>query len=255
MKIPDELKQQILTHAKAASPQEACGLVVLNEGELHYLPCQNIAATPTQFFEISPEDFISAEASGEIVAVVHSHPDSSTEKGLPYLSPADLACQRRLGLPFWLVCGGELQIFRPIAPLVGREFVNNRQDCRNIILDAYMLSGVELPDNSVYEFEWFEHSNLYEEGLAALGFERLTDEQPPQLGDVLLFQIGANVANHAGVYLGNQQFIHHSQNRLSARAIYDGYWLHTTHSIWRFKQWQQLHFTAILNDLAASQSS
>ncbi|MFU2111259.1 hypothetical protein ACLS0S_12320, partial [Glaesserella parasuis] len=44
-----------------------------------------------------------------------------------------------------------LQKFRPIAPLVGRQFENNKQDCRNILLDAYMLSGLDLPDDVEYE--------------------------------------------------------------------------------------------------------
>lgn len=254
MLISEPLRQAILTHANAASPQEACGLVVLNKGELNYLPCQNIADTPTQFFEISPEDFIQAEASGEIVAVVHSHPDSSTEKGLPYLSPADLACQRRLNLPFWLVCGGELQIFRPIAPLVGREFVNQTQDCRILCLDAYMLAGLDIDQSELrYEFEWFEQGeNLYEQYLVKAEFDKLNLGEPPQLGDVVLLQVGSPVPNHAGIYLGDQTMLHHSQGRLSARVPYDGAWLHQTHSIWRHKKWQQLNFMAILNDLPMS---
>ncbi|MDE8035882.1 phage tail protein, partial [Actinobacillus equuli subsp. equuli] len=71
----------------------------------------------------------------------------------------------RTQLDFWLVVDNEIKQFRNIAPLIGRQFENNKQDCRNIILDCYMLAGTELPDQSTYEFEWFEHSNLYEEGL------------------------------------------------------------------------------------------
>ncbi|MDH2923801.1 proteasome lid subunit RPN8/RPN11 [Nicoletella semolina] len=252
MKIPDHLKTEILSHAKATVPQEACGFVVsrYQDSELIYLPCENVALDPVNYFDIDADDFVQAELQGEIVAVVHSHPDSDTEKGLPYLSTADRECQVQLNLPFWLVCDGELQIFRPIAPLIGRRFENNQQDCRNIILDSYMLAGRDIPDRSRYEFNWFEQANLYEEGLIAWGFERLAFDAAPQLGDVILLQIGSPVANHAGIYLGNQMMLHHSQGRLSARVPYDGSWLSHTHSIWRDKQWQQLSFTAILNDLA-----
>lgn len=115
-----------------------------------------------------------------------------------------------------------------------------------------MLAGAELPDKSVYDFDWFKRENLYEEGLARCGFEKLAHDKPPQTGDVILIQVGAEVANHAGVYLGDQLLLHHSEGRLSARVPYDGFWLKQTHSIWRFKAWQKLNFTAILNDLQIS---
>ncbi|MDG6308562.1 phage tail protein, partial [Glaesserella parasuis] len=214
--------EQILYHAKRSETHESCGFVVSKGGELRYFPCENVAVDLINHFEISPDDWIRAESVGEIVAVVHSHPDSDTEKGLPYLSTADRECQVRLNLPFWLVCDGKLQKFRPIAPLVGRQFENNKQDCRNILLDAYMLSGLDLPDDVEYEFEWFKSGNLYEENLLRFGFERLDFEAQPQLGDIVLLQIGSDVANHAGIYLGNQMMLHHSEGRLSARVpFYD----------------------------------
>lgn len=253
MKIPDHLKTEILSHAKATEPQEACGFVVsrYQDSELIYLPCENVAVDPANYFEIDADDFVRAELQGEIVAVVHSHPDSDTEKGLPYLSTADRECQTRLNLPFWLVCGGELQIFRPIPPLVGREFVNQSQDCRILCLDAYMLSGLDIDQSELrYEFDWFEQGeNLYEQYLEKADFEKLPFDAVPQLGDVVLLQVGSPVPNHAGIYLGNQMMLHHSLGRLSARVPYDGAWLQQTHSIWRHKQWSQLNFMAILNDL------
>lgn len=257
MKIDDWLKKDILAHAKQCEPQESCGFVVSEYmyGQLIYIPCENVADDPINFFEISPDEFIQAEDLGYIVALVHSHPDSVTEKGLPYLSTADRECQLRTQLDFWLVVDNDIKQFRSIAPLIGRQFENNKQDCRNIILDCYMLAGIELPDQSTYEFEWFEHSNLYEEGLARCGFEKIPFNEEPQLGDVILIQVGAEVGNHAGVYLGNQMMIHHSEGRLSARVPYDGFWLKSTHSIWRHSQWQKLPFMAILNDLAINRSS
>lgn len=253
--INDLLKKDILNHAKQCELQEACGFVVLEQSEFVFYPCQNIADDPEHFFEIDPEEWIMTSELGKIVALVHSHPDSKTEKGLPYLSTADRECQVRTQLDFWLVVDDEIKVFPCIAPLIGRQFENNQQDCRNIVLDCYMLAGITLPDNSIYDFEWFEHSNLYEDGLIRCGFEKLSQDEQPQLGDVVLIQVGADVANHAGVYLGNQMMIHHSEGRLSARVPYDGFWLKSTHSIWRYSQWQKLHFTAILNDLQINRSS
>ena len=214
-----------------------------------YIPCENISHDPVNFFEISADDFLLAEERGVIVALVHSHPDSAFEKGSPYLSIADRECQVRTQLDFWLVVDDDIKQFRSIPPLIGREFKNNKQDCRNIVLDSYMLSGIDLDDKSVYPFDWFKSSNLYEEGLQRCGFYKLMQEDDVQLGDIILIQVGADVANHAGVYLGNQMMIHHSEDRLSARVPYNGFWLKHTHSIWRFGDWYKLNFTAILNDL------
>lgn len=254
MIIPDKLKKEILSHAKSTEPQECCGFVVFKDG-FSYIPCENISHDPVNFFEISADDFLLAEERGVIVALVHSHPDSAFEKGSPYLSIADRECQVRTQLDFWLVVYDDIKQFRSISPLIGRQFENNKQDCRNIILDCYMLAGIELPDQSTYEFEWFEHSNLYEEGLARCGFEKIPFDEEPQLGDVILIKVGASFANHAGVYLGDQMMVHHSESRLSARVPYDGFWLNSTHSIWRHSEWQKLHFMAILNDLAMNHSS
>ncbi|HHF5459923.1 C40 family peptidase [Haemophilus influenzae] len=250
--IDDKLKQEILAHAEQCKPQESCGFVVFDGKQNIYIPCVNVSPDPINYFEVAPEEFIAAEEIGHIVALVHSHPDSAEEKGLPYLSTADRECQVRLDLDFWLVVSGEIKQFRNIPPLLGRQFENNKQDCRNIVLDSYMLAGVELPDKSEYAFDWFESSNLYEDGLQRCGFYKLMQEDDAQLGDVVLIQVGADVANHAGIYLGNQTILHHSQDRLSARVPYGGFWLNNTNSVWRFKDWYKLNFTAVLNDLQMS---
>lgn len=257
MQIPEQLKQAILAHAKQTAPCESCGFVVFKGKEMRYLPCENIAGEPESYFEISPDDWLMACSFDGLVALVHSHPDGE-EKGLPYLSAADRLCQAQCELPFWLVVGGEIKQFRNVPPLLGREFENYKQDCSQLVLDAYALAGLDFgqPKPSHYDFGWYEDGrSIMEENLLKLGFEKLSENDPLFLGDVVLLKIGSPVPNHAGIYLGNQTMLHHSVGRLSARVPYDGAWLRTTHSIWRYKNWQQLHFTAILNDLQASRLS
>lgn len=168
--IDDKLKQEILAHAEQCKPQESCGFVVFDGRQNIYIPCVNVSPDPINYFEIAPEEFIAAEEIGHIVALVHSHPDSAEEKGLPYLSTADRECQVQLDLDFWLVVGGEIKRFRNIPPLLGRQFENNKQDCRNILLDCYMLAGADFPDDVEYPFNWFEQKNLYEDNLLRFGF-------------------------------------------------------------------------------------
>lgn len=247
--IEARLKSEILTYCQTAVPYEACGFVILRyqTNEPVFLPCENMAADPENYFEIAPDDFVRTELQGEIIALVHSHPFGEMK-----LSVADRQMQDNCRLDFWLVCGSELQIFPTIPPLVGRKFVHGQQDCYTLFRDFYFLAGADLPDFERPDEWWLTGGNLYLENMAQHGFKRLDKGEDLQLGDVILMQIGANVPNHAGIYLGDQVVLHHGPKRLSKRDLYNGYWLKHTHSIWRLNEWHlsQLDFTVALNHLA-----
>ncbi|MDW0377373.1 C40 family peptidase [Mannheimia haemolytica] len=140
-----ELEQQIIDYALQHEPHEMCGFVVFDGNKNRFIPCENQAEDKANYFEISDLDYIKAEAQGELVAVVHSHPEPNG---------------------------------KPV--------------------------------------------------------------------------VGADVPNHAAIYIGDQMVVHHSPNRLSKRDLYDGYWLRHTHSIWRHKLAEKLDFDGILNDIAVN---
>lgn len=240
------LEQQILAHAQAAAPDECCGLVIAIAGGEIYQPVINNAVEPDTF-DIDPVDWIAAEEQGEIIAVVHSHP-----QGPAVLSIADRIAQRSTAAPWWLAANGELHRFRNVPPLLGRQFDHGTTDCLTLILDAYHLSGLELGNYARDDDWWQTDQDLYLEHLPVAGFEQVGPAAPPQLGDIVLICLGGVKACHGAVYLGDGYLLHHAVNRLSKRDLYSEYWQRQTHSIWRHKQWQQCDFTAILNDLAAS---
>ncbi|WP_363319025.1 C40 family peptidase [Gilliamella sp.] len=235
------MKTQILNHAKQCGEAECCGFVIDNKS---YLPCNNISPTPTETFEIATEDWITAEQQGEITAVVHSHPN-----GLPILSQADQFYQQQTGVDWWLVCDNKIHKFRYIKPLLGREFKHGEIDCLTLVRDAYMLTGINLPNYERQDDWWHNGQNLYLDLLPKNEFEQVEDVQE---GDVILVCLGSTTPNHAAIYIGNQFILHHCPNRLSKRDLYDGFWLKYTHSIWRHKKWQLSGFTAILNNMAIS---
>ena len=72
--VPDEVRDALAAHARAESPNEACGLVVMRDGVAErYVPGRNAAASPYRFeLDVPPETWF-LEDEGYELAVFHSH--------------------------------------------------------------------------------------------------------------------------------------------------------------------------------------
>ncbi|HDP0319412.1 TPA: phage tail protein [Salmonella enterica subsp. enterica serovar Concord] len=243
------VNDDILVHARRCAPAESCGWVVRTaEGE-RYIPCENLSAEPTMYFRMAPEDYLRAQSAGEVVALVHSHPG-----GEPYLSSADRILQVQSGLDWWLVCDDRIHKFRCVPFLLFRGFGHGVMDCYTLFRDAYHLAGIDLPDFHREDDWWKQGKNLYLENLEQNDFYRIRPDRA-QPGDVLLCCFGSPVANHAAIYCGNGELLHHIPDQLSKRERYTDKWQRRTHSIWRHRQWHASAFTGICNDLAAALTS
>jgi [CysO sulfur-carrier protein]-S-L-cysteine hydrolase len=79
--IPAAVRQELVEHARAEAPNEACGLLAFRDGVAErYLPGENELASPYRFKlkPGDPNDFF-LEDDGYEVAVFHSHPTNSAE--------------------------------------------------------------------------------------------------------------------------------------------------------------------------------
>jgi len=215
-------RDDALAHALAEMPREACGLLIVRKGREVYRPCRNLATGDDQF-TIAPDDYEAAEAEGEIVGVVHSHPFLPATP-----SQADMVSCEATGLEWHIVSvpNGVWHSFRPtgyVAPLVGRVFSHGVLDCYAAIRDGMQqMAGLSLPDYERHDGWWHNGQNLYLDNFSGAGFVAVSDEI--RRFDVLLMQIGSPVPNHASLYLGEDTMLHHVQGRLSSRDVYGGYW-------------------------------
>lgn len=229
-----ELQARIIEHARAEFPRECCGLVVVAKGRERYWPCRNLAVGTDQFV-MDPHDYAAACELGDPVAVVHSHPNLSPEP-----SQADRVSCEASGLPWHIVSvpTERWHYMVPqgyVAPLVGREWSHGVLDCYSIIRDWYALEmAIELPDFDRHDSWWERGENLYLNNFESAGFRRV-DADTMQRGDVVLMQISSPVPNHGAVFLGDNQIIHHIQNRLSCRDVYGGMWRKNTTHVLRYE--------------------
>lgn len=235
MKLSTSIKEQALEQAKAEFPAESCGLVAVVKGRRRYFPCRNLAETPDEHFVLDPLQYAEVEDQGEIVAVVHSHPKTNHAP-----SQADRVACEKSGLPWhivnpqteqWGYCepaGFEL-------PYVGREFVFGIVDCYSLCRDWYKREfGLDLKDYDRRDQFWLKNENLYIDNFANEGFHHVPVEEL-QYGDAILMQLQSPLPNHAAIYIGDGQILHHLQGRLSSRDLYglDSYYGKSTACVLR----------------------
>jgi cell wall-associated NlpC family hydrolase len=101
--------------------------------------------------------------------------------------------------------------------LEGREFICGIADCYTIIRDWYRINKkITLPNYPRDINHWYRGESLYDKYFAHAGFERITIEQA-DVGDLILIRTANGTTNHGGIYLGENQMLHHLYNRLSGK--------------------------------------
>ena len=105
MVIPPAVRSALVEHAEAESPNEACGVVVLRDGEAErYIPGTNLSESPYRYELQVPPDTWFLEDEGYELAVFHSHVSSP-----PRPSRTDVENIGPLGgtssLYLWFDCG------------------------------------------------------------------------------------------------------------------------------------------------------
>ena len=228
-------KEAALKHAKEQDPKESVGVLIVIKGKEQYYPCNNLSTYSQQCFILDPEDYVKADALGEITAIVHSHPVTP-----PSPSQADKVSCEQSGLKWhivnpktetWGYC--EPTGYKP--PLIGRQWVWGVTDCWSLVRDYYrenkniILRDWERPTTP----EEFIENPMFENCAADTGFAELKPEDKLQNGDLLFMSILANGLNHVAVFIDGD-VLHHLADRLSTKEPYNQWLLKCTGKRYRY---------------------
>ena len=228
-------KDAALKHAKEQDPRESVGVLIVIKGKEQYYPCNNLSTYSQQCFILDPEDYVKADALGEITAIVHSHPVTP-----PSPSQADKVSCEQSGLKWhivnpkteqWGYC--EPTGYKP--PLIGRQWVWGVTDCWSLVRDYYKEQhNIQLLDyQRPTTPQDFLDNPLFEQYAERTGFRQLNKDEKLQKGDVLLMSILHPTLNHVAIFLGDE-ILHHLADRLSTREPYNEWLLKCTGKRYRY---------------------
>jgi [CysO sulfur-carrier protein]-S-L-cysteine hydrolase len=105
LRIPRQLVDEIVAHARAEAPNECCGMIAAREGRAVAVHrTRNIHASPLRF-EMEPGEQLRVldeieQAGLELGAIYHSHTRSE-----PYPSLTDVNLARWWPEPLWVIVG------------------------------------------------------------------------------------------------------------------------------------------------------
>lgn len=233
----EKLMNEIRTHVSAEYPKEACGLIVETGTGQRFIPCRNVAENPADTFTLSPDDYLAASELGEIIMVIHSHPD------VVQLVPSEMdriQCDHsgvEWGIMSWP--DGDFCTLSPRGDreLAGRRWALGHADCWSLIMDYYRMEHGIIVRNYSVDREWWVDGkeNLYDDNWQAEGFVEI-DASGMRAGDMIMMRVQAPVTNHAAIYLGDNIMVHHMFGNLSARVPYGKYYRDRTVRVVRRKE-------------------
>tara|TARA_E500000178_G_scaffold268705_1_gene266371 strand:- start:7728 stop:8426 length:699 start_codon:yes stop_codon:yes gene_type:complete len=209
--------EDIRKHFKRQYPREACGVISVVKGKKKWYPCENISEEDEHFL-IDTDYYLKLTRTTDVIGIVHSHPDASSEP-----SEFDIASCNALGKDFYIFSYPEmdLTVLHPenkTTNLYGREYEFGVQDCFEALRDYLSSENIKIPPRVMFvEDYWDKNIDYFNEKTIKNWNHYPVNLNSIQKNDVLIFKIFSNINNHCGVYLGNDIFYHHAEERLSCR--------------------------------------
>jgi|TARA_B110000483_G_scaffold224958_1_gene284217 proteasome lid subunit RPN8/RPN11 len=225
---------EIEQHFKEQYPREGCGVIAIVKGKKKWFPCTNIAKDDEDFI-IDSQEYLKLKRTTDVIAIVHSHPDASSEA-----SATDVKYCNAIGIPYHIYSYPEmdLNILDPVKStieLYGREYEFGVRDCFEATRDYLASKNINIPTRDPFEDDWWERGiEYFTPEIIAEWHHVPVPMDTPQENDVLVFNVKAAVGNHCGVYVGNDCFYHHAITRLSCRESLYPLWYKYLTGVYRY---------------------
>ena len=204
--------EEIQKHFEEEYPREGCGVIAIVKGEKKWFPCKNVAEEDNDF-------------------VISSNEPSET----------DINYCNAMGIPYWIYSfpDMELNIVEPKTksyPLIGREYKFGVKDCFEAMRDYLKSKNIEIPPRVPFEDNWWDKNLDYfsDQIIEKWGGKKVSMSEMKK-NDVLIFKVKHDVPDHCGVYIGDNNFFHHAENRLSCREPLSRFWLKYLVGIYRYE--------------------
>jgi proteasome lid subunit RPN8/RPN11 len=231
----NEFLVQIEKHFSDNFPYEACGVIAIKKGKLNWIPCTNIAEEADNFIMDSTE-YLNIYKTSDIVGIVHNHPNGTAEA-----SEVDIENCNTLGIPYYIFSYPEMELNvvtpkQDFTKLYGREYKFGIYDCFEAMRDYLSTQNINIPARIPFEDDWFDKDLDYfcPKIIKKWGGVEI-DINNIEKNDVITFKVKAEVANHCGVFLGNDIFYHHAVDRLSCRENLYPFWVQHIDRVYRYE--------------------
>ena len=191
------------------------------------IPLKNVHKEPRHYFSVSSKDFYKHKP----IALVHSHTivlnEPNTRFGIgEYVDPrtpskGDMQSQINMDMPFGIVATDGENV-SPIlwfpdldSPVEGHDYLYGVYDCWRVIRAYYWQNYKIFLEDYARDYDWWrEEPNLYIDKIYSRGFYDI-EESELEVGDMIILRWFGSAESHSAIYIGNNQIIHHMNNRLS----------------------------------------
>jgi proteasome lid subunit RPN8/RPN11 len=212
-------------------PEEPCGVIHLKKGKAKFIPINNISDDPNNCFVLDPKEFTRLNLTGEILYIVHGHPEDC----IP--SKYDISCCNNLKIPYVIFnrFNFEYYILTPenYKTLSGRQYEFGKNDCFEATRDWYLEHGLKLPPRRDWIDDWWLEGYDYMKDVSNIW--PFIEVKDLQYGDLLTFAVDSQIENHMGVYVDNDCFFHHAVNRISCKENLYPFWARSLKKVYRYE--------------------
>lgn len=227
-------KKDIQKIAEGSPGRESCGLIVLDNYQLKVLEMPNTHYNKKKYFKISLGDFLEAQSTYQILAIFHSHVSVSEKP-----SQFDIKSCEELCLPFLIYSLKSKKFFLHFPDsyepphINGRIYIEDLHECTCLVKDYY---HTELGINIA---KWIKNYCIPRDPkrantlLKKVFSKNLIEVKDLKKHDIIIFKFSDKKVMHAGVYIGDEIFIHQRTNQISSRTFLDNRWSNKIYRIYR----------------------